>query len=239
MGKETETSACVSTPDSITAARTFALSDLYALLAATMRLPDECLVEGLLDNSFAFDLHDILVELGANPDRCVQALEGAVAAQSQSGGFLDKLRCEYTHLFTHPTSPVIRPYETAYVNGLKSAAGREVNQSLFVSAASHDASLRYREAGLELDRSLSNEPADHIFFELEFLSAMYLRLGAAIEAGDTDGANQARHAIEDFERVHVAAWFDGFFSTVAAQADEAPVYAAIAGIWEASGSSQN
>lgn len=191
----------------------YTISDAYQLLAKSLILPDMALAESIADGRFSGDVRAILNDL----DVSESATDGIVsqfaelAKAKDARSLLHSLRIDYTTIFTHPQRPLISPYETSHVNDNREAAGRSVNRSLFVSASAADARFHYRRAGLEIDSKMSNEPADHIYYELEFMATLYMRLGKALDENNGPEYGIVSTELRDFIQMHVSRWFDKFF----------------------------
>jgi nitrate reductase assembly molybdenum cofactor insertion protein NarJ len=76
----------------------------------------------------------------------------------------------------------------------------------------------YRAFGL----SVTRERPDHVVAQLEFLAVALLAEAEAIEAGDTDRASIAAHAIRAFLRDHIGVWIDAWAARVGAIDELAP-----------------
>jgi TorA maturation chaperone TorD len=65
--------------------------------------------------------------------------------------------------------------------------------------------LFYKQFGLEL-RSSSNETADHLRHQLEFMHHLCLMEAEAIRTNRTDYIHQCAKARDDYQRRHLALW---------------------------------
>lgn len=203
-----------------------AASDMYQLLSVTLRLPDEDLARGVLDGRLADDAVSILSELHVPGDELDRIRTRLLALRGDAGGrssLLTEMRQEYTRLFTHPRRPTVAIYETTFRHDPASAEGPP---SLFVGPAALDAERCYRKAGLLLTTSESNEPADHMATEMEFMMFLHREKAVALHQGDRAEVARREAEIGEFTELHLREWAPAFFSACASSS-ESEAYRAI------------
>jgi len=129
------------------------LADLFAFLALLMRYPDS--------SFFDTELLDTLVILLTRLNLEESQQELSLWRDSVDDVLLDA-QLEYTRLFINAVPHVIAPpYASVYQDGDLSLQGKTTEKI-------HDF---YRQHGFDV--IASTEPADHIRFQLEFLSCLY------------------------------------------------------------------
>jgi putative dimethyl sulfoxide reductase chaperone len=128
------------------------LSSLYSFLALTMRYPEPSFC-----NDQLFDTTESLLDsLDWQTELCAFR-----QWREQTANHLDDLQIEYTRLFiTAAIRKTIPPYASVYMDGDGTLSGRTTELTRDF----------YRERGYDLIDE--TEPADHIRFELDFLSAL-------------------------------------------------------------------
>ena len=128
------------------------LSEFYLFLSLTMRYPDvDFFTEEFLDT-----YENLLARLELQEEQ-----KSIHACREEDENLLQTLRVEYTRLFINAVPHVIAPpYASIYRDGDHDLQGKTTEQTRDF----------YRENGYDI--SNSSEPADHICFELEFLSAL-------------------------------------------------------------------
>ncbi len=135
-----------------TVAETTILSRLYSFLALTMHYPDH----ELCNTVFFEAMTSLLESLGSQTE--LSLLRDWL---NQTPDPLNDLRTAYTHLFiTADSGETIPPYASIYRDGNGTLQGRSTEQ------------IRnfYRQCGFDITDT--NEPADHIRFQLDFLAAL-------------------------------------------------------------------
>jgi TorA maturation chaperone TorD len=198
-------------------------ADMYQLLAVFLRLPDQALARGLLEGSVAADLSGIFADLALPAAEGTALLaEFAAVRGAAEGDLLSELRQEYTRLFTHPHCQAIPIYETLFLHDREKDGG---NPLLFISPAALDAERCYKSAGLTRS-GCSNEPADHMATELEFMMYLYCLRARGREAGDAAAQARAERGLREFAELHLQKWGQAFFECCAAVSAH-PFYRAI------------
>lgn len=131
-----------------------------------------------------------LAELGARFD--------ADFTETKLGGLEADLACEYATLFTAPGG--CPPVESARLTG-------RMQQEPF-----HRVQSVYAEAGFELQQGRFALFEDQLGVELSFLAAMFERLAAAVEGGDTAAGKRLEKEIKRFWVLHLGLWVRGYAS---------------------------
>ncbi|HHD63450.1 MAG TPA: hypothetical protein ENK96_03585 [Desulfobulbaceae bacterium] len=129
------------------------LADIFAFLALLVRYPDI----SFFDNEFLDTLEILLTRLNLEKS----CLKISIWRNSVEDPLLDA-QLEYTRLFINAVPHVIAPpYASVYQDGDFSLQGKTTEK------------IRnfYRQHGFDV--VVSTQPADHIQFELEFLSYIY------------------------------------------------------------------
>ena len=128
------------------------LSEFYLFLSLTMRYPDAV----FLTDEFLDTYENLLAGLDLEKEQ-----QRIHACRQEDDNLLQTLKLEYTRLFINAVPHVIAPpYASIYRDGDHDLQGKTTEQTRDF----------YRENGYDI--SDSSEPADHIRFELEFLSAL-------------------------------------------------------------------
>ena len=190
----------------------FTLADTYQLSAIAWRFPVVELAQGLLNGSFGADLSACLEELGyPKPQAEEISAELGRAAKTEAAGsvqtLFDALRTAYTVLFLVPKKEKVYLYESLF-RYPKNADKKDY--SMFVSPCALHCEQMYREAGLEVKKSV-REPADHFATELEFYAYLNRMAGAKPEE-----AEWTRRA-ETFKTAHLDKWMKAFLAEVEEQ----------------------
>jgi TorA maturation chaperone TorD len=130
------------------------LADVYGFLALCMRYPDP----SFLTDEFLDVFEELLVSFALYDQ---QQEISSYRKSNDKKTFLDDLQVAYTRLFINAAPHLIAPpYGSFYLDGDRTLQGKSTEKTRDF----------YREYGYDVaDRS---EPADHIRFELEFLSAL-------------------------------------------------------------------
>jgi TorA maturation chaperone TorD len=128
------------------------ISELYLFLSLTMRYP-----EADFFSSEFLDSYDQLLT-GLEMEEEQKALR---TCRRDDENLLQTLRVEYTRLFINAVPHVIAPpFASVYSDGDHDLYGKITEQTRDF----------YRENGYDI--ADTSEPADHIYFELEFLAAL-------------------------------------------------------------------
>jgi TorA maturation chaperone TorD len=213
-----------------------ARSDLLQLLGTFCSLPTREFALALASGTLLGDFEQIARELGA-PEKSLAPVRGLLTRYLDDRGeyrstgncasadsvaiqaLLTELRTDYTQLFSHPEHPTVGIYECLVLD-LEAPL-------LFVNELALDCERRYRQDGLEL-ASNTQDPADHLGTQLQFLSLLYARAYAQSISSDLSLALTLEH-IQAFEQAHLSRWATAFFTSVAAEA-KTPAYQALSQI---------
>lgn len=184
----------------------------YRLLSVVLALPDQYVVNALVDGSLVSDIDEAArkVGLASSSNEGVayeKALNDLVA--SASPAMLSDLRREYTRLFSGP-SAVLPVWETLFVHRRQ---GQENEELLLIrSREAVDARRCYEGAGLEV---IDGESPDHLRIECAF--AAYL-CEEVVRASDDEGRLEWADRYERFASTHLDRWMREFFECVSCEA---------------------
>lgn len=129
------------------------LADVFGFLALLMRYPEPT----FFDNDFLDLLEALLTSLNFDSEK-----EAIACWRTSVQDVLLDAQVEYTRLFINAAPHVIAPpYAAVYLDGDKTLQGKSTEKTRDF----------YREHGFDLKSE--TEPADHIQFELEFLSCLF------------------------------------------------------------------
>jgi TorA maturation chaperone TorD len=129
------------------------IADLFSFLAFMTRYPES----SFFDKKFLDSLEKVLENL-----KVVEQQRKIANWRQSSDDILTDCQLEYTRLFINAVPSMIAPpYGSYYLDGDMSLHGKTTEKT-------HDF---YREHGFTLTRD--SEPADHLQFELEFLSCLF------------------------------------------------------------------
>lgn len=202
-----------------------ARSYAYRLLAFFMALPTRDVADSVLKGSLRADLDEVVGHAGLD---AVAGRDIVEALDEKSGfwrldadGALRELRFDYTMLFTNPEGAAVSPYEACF----KGSDDFDSSGLAFISPTALDAERIYRQLGIKA-AGRSNESADHMGIETEFLGLIYEQLAQAIEDGDEEERERLEGVLEEFDRGHFLKWGETFFSRVRSAA-RTPVYRAL------------
>ncbi len=128
-------------------------SDIYTLLARTMRYPDANTHDAVLLDA----LETLLTVLGWNKE-----LDSFRSWRALTVDHLDDLRTAHTRLFITAVRPnrTLPPYASVHVDGSGTLCGKTTERTREF----------YRQYGYDL--ASETEPADHLSLELDFLAAL-------------------------------------------------------------------
>lgn len=139
------------------------LADIFAFLALLIRYPEI----SFFDDELLETLEILLARLDLEKSR-----QKIIAWKNSVQDPLLDAQLEYTRLFINAVPHVIAPpYASVYMDGDMSLQGKTTEKTRDF----------YRQYGFDIVNS--TKPADHIQFELEFLSCLYRQ--GSFEAGDT------------------------------------------------------
>lgn len=196
----------------------YATADAYRLLGVFLQLPTADVVQGLLDGSVRDDLAAILEEMGCSADVGQSVVDELTCVDDAETGSLSSLRRDFTRLFTNPESSLVPVYESVF----KQTGDFDASGLVFVSPTAVDAERAYREFGMAVDAAKHDSP-DHMCAEVDFMCALYLRMGELLEAEDGKGAASVRAKADAFCAGHLLKWGERFFSLVSEHA-RTPAY---------------
>ena len=159
-----------------------ARSCAYRLLAFFMALPTRDVADSVLAGSLRADVEEIA-------DGVTEALDAENSFwQLDAEEALRALRLDYTMLFTNPEGAVVSPYEACF----KGSDDFDSSGLTFISPTALDAERVYRQLGIK-PSGHSNESADHMGVETEFLGLVYEQLAGAVDdSGNHPGGLRPR-----------------------------------------------
>lgn len=193
------------------AAVAYATADAYRLVGVFLQLPTEEVARGVSEGAVASDLKAILDEMGCSRDEAeavLRELPEPVGLSAADGG-LTALRRDFTRLFTNPEKPLVPIYESVF----KGSKDFDTSALVFVSPTALDAERAYKEFGMAVDPAKHDSP-DHMCAEVDYLCALYWRMGELLELGDDEAVVAIRGKIDEFSQSHLLKWGDCFFSLV-------------------------
>lgn len=196
-------------PDQEALFKTFAEADMYQLLSICLMPPTLELAQGIEGGSLEADVHAIFDDLRdtAHPGPS-DSLPALYMPDQNSKTIFHEIRKDYTHLFTHPTKPLLSLYEMQFCDVLK---GVESASMPFLNEAALHAEQCYRKAGIALATNSSREPADHLAIELEFMSYLFVQIASSIQEGNEENRLQYETALAEFIP-HLKHWASDFFT---------------------------
>lgn len=149
-----------------------ARSCAYRLLAFFMALPTRDVADSVLAGSLRADVEEIADGANFDPEEARRVTEALDAENSfwqlDAEEALRALRLDYTMLFTNPEGAVVSPYEACF----KGSDDFDSSGLTFISPTALDAERVYRQLGIK-PSGHSNESADHMGVETEFLGLVY------------------------------------------------------------------
>lgn len=148
-------------------------------------------------------------------EACASGLAAIQAALSGSEDALADTSVSFHRLFVGPQHLPCPPWGSVYLDG-----GRLFGPS------SQQVARQFATHGFALSGS-SNEPSDHIAYELAFLAELIKGAAALDEAGDADGARAAAEEALRFQADFIESWFPAFAASVK-QEDETGFYSGAA-----------
>ena len=183
-------------------------ADLFRLLSLFYLNPTNEVAQGVFDGSIEHDMRTIFEDIGIDEAAVsLQAFEDQRKQSRNASELRDKLRQDYTALFTHPKQPLISIYEMQFRD---KRDGKDMPTTLFLNEAALHAEKCYRDAGLALSNEHSREPADHIALELEFMAYLHTQLLCSISNEDSAAQQRWQHALNTFAP-HLKSWGIDFF----------------------------
>ena len=139
-------------PTELTAPEAASISELYLFLSLTMRYPEA----DFFTDEFLDSYEQLLTGLEMKEEQ-----KSIHAMRQDDKNLLQTLRVEYTRLFINSVPHVIAPpFASVYIDGDHDLQGKTTTRTRDF----------YRENGYDISNTA--EPADHIYFELEFLAAL-------------------------------------------------------------------
>lgn len=199
----------------------FSHADMYQLLTIFLQFPTKSLMAGFIDGSVTEDVLTIFNELNfkgqeletlrKDLETLWKDLETLRVLPADEDALLSEMRCEYTRLFAHPDSPAVPIYETMF---LYDPAKDDSRPALFISPVSMDAKRCYKNAGAVLSNE-SNEPADHMAKEMEFMMHLYRLKAQTLQENNKVKLAAADNSILEFTEVHLKKWALAFFDKFA------------------------
>ena len=202
-----------------------ARSCAYRLLAFFMALPTRDVADSVLAGSLRADVEEIADGANFDPEEARRVTEALDAENSfwqlDAEEALRALRLDYTMLFTNPEGAVVSPYEARF----KGSDDFDSSGLTFISPTALDAERVYRQLGIK-PSGHSNESADHMGVETEFLGLVYEQLAGAVDDSGDEERQRLATILEDFDRGHFLKWGAAFFSRVQ-NAAQTPVYRAL------------
>jgi DMSO reductase family type II enzyme chaperone len=194
----------------------------YALISYGFQYPDRELVRALADPARWTSWVDVIQRVAPDTVEHLAAVRAALQVGSgKAAGEPDVEPAErqetFNRLFGHAVRGKCPPYELEY--------GRsEIIQQAFFLA---DIAGFYTAFGMEVGRD-TDERADHLTIESEFMSVLCAKEAYAIEEGNPDHLDIAVKAQRNFLKDHLARWLPAFAHRVQ-QADPQGFYGALAG----------
>jgi TorA maturation chaperone TorD len=197
----------ISIPDAAALDRALARTDVYRVLAAVFRDPDEPGADDVLELRILRSAAQIL-DVSVTP-----VTWAAIRRIAQR----DARAAEHRAIFGHVVAHGCPPYETEF--GRRHVFGQ--SQELGDIRGFYEAfGVRPRTGG---------ERPDSIACELEFLALLALKEAVAVAGGDDDRAELGRSATRSFLQDHPGRWVRAFAARIAQRAPESG-YAAAAAI---------
>lgn len=146
----------------------------------------------------------------------IECEEAAASCQKMKESFLacpeEELHVEYARLFVGPFEVPAPPYGSIYLEGKGQVMG----------SSTLETEKMYRQGGLEMAADM-HEPADHIAFELEFLSSLAADLSKAHykNRSETVEALNIRNLYSDFLKNYAGKWAPQFCERIKKNSDNA------------------
>jgi TorA maturation chaperone TorD len=122
---------------------------------------------------------------------------------------IKEIAIDYTQLFCGSKSDAPFPYESIYYG----------KQRVLAQAPSSEVKKIYEANGYEIDQSISNEPADHITYELGYISYLLNTMIEALTRNDIDTADEFIAKKNSFMQEHVQVWIPRFCKEVRERAE--------------------
>ncbi len=178
---------------------------VYKFLAAVyISEPSDEMVDRMLDSSFLESLSQI--------DASAQQLKDFAASFR---GNYDDLRIEYDSLFVVPLAQYVKPYESAYRDGLLG------------DGVTHSVRQYYRSIGGDVTVAYGDLP-DHLGAELDFMFFLCEKEKRCWEDGNGEEACQYLEAQKDFIEQHLLKWIPDLRQEIESKT-ESGFYKALAG----------
>ncbi len=178
---------------------------VYKFLAAVyLSEPSDEMINRILDSSFLDNLSQI--------DASAQQLKDFAVSFRDN---YEDVRIEYDSLFVVPMAQYVKPYESAYRDGLTGdGVTRTVRQY-------------YRSAGGDVTVAYGDLP-DHLGAELDFMFFLCEKEGRCWENGNGEEARQHLGAQKDFLEKHLLEWIPDLCHEIEGKT-ESDFYKALAG----------
>lgn len=186
---------------------------LCELLAFGFAYPDARLAYALVTGELEEAVWEAGEALGFDVADACAALHKYETVDERTA--LKTLRVEATHLFVQGTEVPVYPYESQWVD-----VPDEGRALMFVSKVSEDVERAMRAAGV-VRAGKSDEPADYLVSELEFLMCLARMAEGSLEKPASLAS--AEDAYRAFSHKHVQRWVPAFAETVRERARE-PYY---------------
>lgn len=177
------------------------------LLARSLRLPDEELVQALFKGEYLETLLELFGDLGMRMT-CeeVDKLGLTDVSCGSEDAYLHRLRREHTRLFGGLSTPIAPLYASAWY-----ARRKGQKPIMFVSRQAVEIEKYMNGAGVSVAPG-NNEPLDHVSTMLEFMQYVAVR-SLSLEDAKTKNVDIA--IVDDFAEKYMANWIDDFAETIA------------------------
>jgi TorA maturation chaperone TorD len=179
---------------------------MYDALKRAFSPPDEVLVQGVVDGSFAARIQETVDRCCSLTARCclpaglmeeIHGISSSLEEESESGDLLETLNVEYMWLFVNAFPNLWSPpYESYYREGR--TIGRAAMECLAV----------YQEMGLAMAEE--GELPDHIVTQLEYLHFLCIAQIGAVEQGDRALRQILSEKKQKFYEQHIIHWVPEF-----------------------------
>ena len=164
-------------------------ADTYRRLSICYYLPEQATLVQLLN--LEASLRQICPEAASH------------IAQMKRETDLEQLKVDFSRLFVGPFKLIAPPYGSVHLEPQRAVMGD----------STIDAERRYREAGLDIAKSLNDAP-DHIAVELEFLYYLIYKEVEAMRHEQPEDAHEWLQKQHAFLTLHIGAWVSSFAEAV-------------------------
>lgn len=189
------------------------MSDLFRLASVAMRYPDNELLSGIADGSFASVLTDCLMAVCMEDDTAWRVAQQIEEQGIRSVPSMKNLRIEYTRLFLSPKNELVYLYESRF----EQAEEKNDDYLMFVNTCCMNIEKTMKASGFALAKD-NKEPADHIANELEYLGLLFAKIAQALSTGDNDCFKKRMSQAADFWDEHFSVWATRFFELLHCEA---------------------